>query len=65
MKDDPCFGKHAVDETVDERPARQNFRLLQEQQDEYLERVREWNADPSSDVKTIENFLSFVGLQWG
>jgi len=62
--DEPCFGKHAEDEIVDESPLRQNYRVFHEKQEEYLEKVREWNDDPLSGTKDIEDFLSFVGLQW-
>ena len=61
----PCFGRYAEDETVDETSARQNYRLFQGQQEEYLRKIREWDADPSSRVKDVEDFLSFMGIQWG
>jgi Fe-S-cluster containining protein len=61
---EPCFGKHAEDEIVDETPVRKNYRLFQEQQEEYLNKVKSWNADPSSSGKDIEDFLTLIELQW-
>jgi Fe-S-cluster containining protein len=64
LMDDPCFGKHATDEVVDEKPLRQNYRIFQEKEQEYLSKVREWNDGPASGSKNFADFLSFVGLQW-
>jgi hypothetical protein len=64
LMDDPCFGKHATDEVVDENPLRQNFRIFQEKEKEYLSMVREWNDAPESESKDFADFLSFVGLHW-
>jgi len=64
LMDNPCFGKHAEDEIVDENPVRINYRDFHQKQDEYLQKVKEWNDDPASREKGIEDFLSFVGLRW-
>lgn len=61
---EPCFGRYAKDETIDETSARQNYRLFQGQQEEYLRKLREWDAAPSSKMKDVEDFLSFMGIQW-
>lgn len=62
--DNPCFGKHAEDEPVDETPVRLNYRIFHQKQDEYLQKVKDWNANPTSRKKEIGDFLSFVGLRW-
>jgi hypothetical protein len=49
---------------VDEKPLRQNYRIFQEKEQEYLSKVREWNDGPESGSKNLADFLSFVGLQW-
>lgn len=64
LMDNICFGNHAEDEEVDENPLRQNYIIFEEKQDAYLQRVREWNANPASSEADIEDFLSYVGLQW-
>jgi Fe-S-cluster containining protein len=64
LMDDPCFGKHATDEVVDEAPLRRNFRAFQQKEQEYLSKVREWNDTPESEAKDFADFLSFVGLHW-
>jgi Fe-S-cluster containining protein len=64
LMDDPCFGKHATDEVVDENPLRQNYRVFQEKEKDYLSKVREWNEGPESRSKDFADFLYFVGLQW-
>jgi len=60
----PCYGRHAEDETVDENPVRQNYRVFQERQESYLDKLQEWNSSPLSNTKDIEDFLSFIGLIW-
>lgn len=64
LKDAPCFDRHATDEVVDENPIRQNYRLFREREGEYREQIKEWNDNTESGKKEIEDFLSFVGLQW-
>lgn len=64
LMDNPCFGNHALDEVVDDAPVRRNYKVYQQKQDEYVELVREWNSRPEAKEADIENFLSFVGLQW-
>lgn len=64
LMDNPCFGKHAEDEVVDEAPVRQNYVLFLEIQNDYLSKVKAWNTDPKSATKDIEEFLSYVGLRW-
>ena len=64
LMDNPCFGKHAEDEVVEEAPVRRNYVLFSEIQDDYLSKVKAWNADPKSATRDIEEFLSYVGLRW-
>jgi Fe-S-cluster containining protein len=64
LVDNPCFGKHATDETVDERPVRRNYRIFHEKQAAYNRKVQEWNEDAGSEEKGIEDYLTFVGLEW-
>ncbi|MSQ40394.1 MAG: YkgJ family cysteine cluster protein [Dehalococcoidia bacterium] len=59
-----CFGKHAEDEVVDEDPYRRSYRLFQQKYDEHVQQIAQWNANPQSRDRSIEDFLSFVGLQW-
>jgi len=62
--DDPCFGKHATDEVVEEAPVRHNYLVFHEKQDQFLAQIRTWNDDPASADKDIADFLTFVGLRW-
>ena len=64
LMDNPCFGVYAEDEIVDEGPVRLNYGVFQEQQDEFMEKVARWNEDPSSKMKDINEFLSYIGLSW-
>ena len=64
LMDDPCFGKHAEDEVVDEAPIRENYVRFLDLQDDYLDKVKEWNDNPESATKDIADFLIFVSLQW-
>ncbi len=61
---DPCFGRHATDEVVEEDPVRRNYMEFHEKQDRFLEQVKAWNDDPASADKEIEDFLTFIGLRW-
>jgi len=65
LMDDPCFGNHATDGDVEEEPVRRNYISYNQAQEEYHEQVRRWNEDPASNRKRIEDFLEFVGLEWG
>ena len=64
LVDDPCFGKHATDEVVEEAPVRHNYLVFHEKQDQFLAQIRTWNDDPASADKDIADFLTFVGLRW-
>ena len=64
LVDNPCFGRHATDETVDEHPVRRRYRVFQEKQEGYNQKVQEWNEDPESEEKEIEDFLAYLGLEW-
>ncbi|MBM3943508.1 MAG: YkgJ family cysteine cluster protein [SAR202 cluster bacterium] len=64
LMENPCFGRHATDELVPEPPLRKNYILFHQKQDAYLEKIKEWNEDPASQHKDIDDFLQFVGLKW-
>jgi Fe-S-cluster containining protein len=63
--DEPCFGNHATDGEVEEGPVRRDYVSYNEAQEAYNEQVRRWNEEPSSRKRRIEDFLKFVGLEWG
>jgi len=64
LVDNPCFGRHATDELVDENPVRGRYRVFQERQEAYHCKVQAWNESAGSAEKDIEDFLLFVGLEW-
>ncbi len=48
---------------MDENLIRQNYRIFEEKQEEYLQKVRQSNEDSLSDTRDTEDFLYFIGLQ--
>jgi len=64
LSNDPCFGRHALDETADEVAVRRNSQLFLHARSEFFKKVQEWNAHSESDTTEVEDFLSCIGLPW-
>ncbi|MBI4328384.1 MAG: YkgJ family cysteine cluster protein [Chloroflexi bacterium] len=59
---DPCWGYNAADEVMDEAPVRRAYTAFTDDEDAYLQRVKEWNATPRSHEASPSEFLAYLGL---
>ena len=64
IQDGSCDGRNGSDEAVAQDAARQDYMAFIYDYYEYIELVSAWNADLSSRVKDVEEFLQYVGLDW-